>query len=136
MTFYLFSLWGSGVPYFLVFVFLFNWESRARSFYYILFLTFTLFIMNITKMAYHEARPFMYDDKLMPYGCSSEYGNPSGHSLFAAGFNFFMFLDFLHGKYSKQQVRSIIYYGFLSLAISLTILIGFARLYVMVHTIN
>eukprot|EP00347_Sterkiella_histriomuscorum_P022974 403336434 len=33
--------------------------------------------MNITKMAYHEPRPYMYDSSLEPYGCSAEYGNPT-----------------------------------------------------------
>lgn len=61
-----------------------------------------MYVMNITKMAYHEARPFMIDSYLTPYGCSAEYGNPSGHSLFASAFNFFMFLDYFHGEYKNK----------------------------------
>ncbi len=57
-----FSLWGDGAPYFLAFAFMFNWESQARSFYYLLFLTACGFLMNLTKMAYHEPRPFMVTD--------------------------------------------------------------------------
>lgn len=49
--------------------------------------------MNLTKMAYHEPRPYFVDVDIQVYGCSAEYGNPSGHSLFAAAFAFFLFLD-------------------------------------------
>jgi hypothetical protein len=52
--------------------------------------------MNITKMAYHEPRPFMTTDKINVFGCSAEYGNPSGHSLFAAAMDTFVFLDVFH----------------------------------------
>jgi hypothetical protein len=56
------SLWGDGPVYFIIFIYVFLQESRARSFYYIFFITFTMFIMNLTKMAYHEPRPFMTTD--------------------------------------------------------------------------
>ena len=136
VTFYIFSFWGNGIPYFAAFIFFYNWESRARSFYYLLFLTTTIFVMNITKMAYHEPRPYMVDSKLEPYGCSAEYGNPSGHSLFATAFNFFFFLDMFHGENTQRRNKKMLYAICLFVAISLTVLISYARLYVMVHTIN
>lgn len=91
--------------------------------------------MNITKMAYHEARPFMVPNNVINvYGCSSEYGNPSGHSLFAAAFNIFFFLDIFHsGRYTYSKP---IYFSLLFLACAITFLIGFARFYVGVHTLN
>lgn len=89
--------------------------------------------MNLTKMAYHEPRPFMYTPKIKVFGCSAEYGNPSGHSLFAAAFNFFFFLDICHGS---NKVTKVKYYSLLTTAIVLTFLIGFARFYVGVHTLN
>jgi membrane-associated phospholipid phosphatase len=96
--------------------------------------------MNITKMAYHEPRPFMVTDKITVYGCSGEYGNPSGHSLFAAAFNIFFFLDLFHSNCDQPDFSTLkaklIYAGALFLAISLTFLIGFARFYVGVHTLN
>lgn len=59
-----------------------------------------LFTMNITKIAYHDPRPYMTDPTLEAWGsCSEEYGNVSGHSLFAAGAFTFAFLEFAHGKY-------------------------------------
>lgn len=87
-------------------------------------------------MAYHEPRPYMYDSALEPYGCSAEYGNPSGHSLFAAAFNFFFFLDLFHGDHLKRRSNLPLYVFAAFLTFSLTTLIAYARLYVMVHTIN
>ena len=110
-----------------------NWDTRSRAFYYVLFLTACGFLMNITKMAYHEPRPFMVTDQIKAYGCSAEYGNPSGHSLFAAAFNFFFFLDLCHGGTRRSP---LVYYSLLTTACVLTILIGFARFYVGVHTLN
>ena len=132
-VFQAFSRWGDGGPYFAAFVVVFNWDKRSRAFYYIMFLTCCAFLMNTTKMAYHEPRPFMYDPKIKVFGCSAEYGNPSGHSLFAAAFNFFFFLDICHGS---KQVSKVKYYSLLATAILLTVCIGFARFYVGVHTIN
>jgi hypothetical protein len=90
------SLWGDGPVYFIIFIYVFLQESRARSFYYIFFITFTMFIMNLTKMAYHEPRPFMTTDSIKIFGCSPEYGNPSGHSIFAAAMDTFVFLDIFY----------------------------------------
>jgi hypothetical protein len=52
-----------------------------------------MYVMNLTKMAYHEPRPFMVESAINVYGCSPEYGNPSGHSIFAAAMDTFIFLD-------------------------------------------
>ena len=57
-------------------------------------------------MAYREPRPFMYSEKIQVFGCSAEYGNPSGHSIFAAAFNSFVFLDVFHKKNEdKEHIR-------------------------------
>jgi uncharacterized membrane protein SirB2 len=58
------SLITNGALYYAAFMIMFNWRSRARAFYYLFFLTSCGFIMNITKMAYHEPRPFMIDPKI------------------------------------------------------------------------
>jgi len=129
-----FSLWGNGAPYFLAFFVVFNQSNRPRAFYYVMFLTACGFLMNTSKMAYHEPRPFMVTPDIKAYGCSAEYGHPSGHSLFAAAFNFFFFLDICHSNIRK--VSNLVYYSLLFTAISLTVLIGYARFYVGVHTLN
>jgi membrane-associated phospholipid phosphatase len=95
------SFLGAGIIYFLVFLLIFNWGTRARAFYYLTYLCTDLWIMNVTKMGYHDPRPYMSDDKILPYDCSHEYGNPSGHSIFAMGFFVFLFLDVYHKKHES-----------------------------------
>ena len=129
---------GGGGLYFGVFLIIFNWDNRPRAYYYVFFLISCLTFMNLTKMAYSEPRPYFVDPDIIPHGCSAEYGNPSGHSLFAAAFFIFIFLDvFEHSKDILCIARiKPLYIGMLFLAISFMILIGFARLYVAVHSLN
>jgi membrane-associated phospholipid phosphatase len=129
------SIYGNGPPYFLGFAIMFNWYSRGRAFYYICFLSAVAYLMNITKMAYHEPRPFMWTTKVKVFGCTAEYGNPSGHALFAAGGHFFIFLDICHGRKSSKFSKPV-YAILLFLTVSLSALVGYARFYVGVHTIN
>ena len=79
----------------------------------------------------------MTDTRITPWGsCSTEFGNPSGHSLYAAGFFTFVFLDnFYDDDYNRNHSK---WAYKLSLLGTLTIisLIGFARLYVGLHSIN
>jgi|LauGreDrversion4_2_1035121.scaffolds.fasta_scaffold1556372_1 hypothetical protein len=77
----------------------------------------------------------MVDDKIKVFGCTDEYGNPSGHALFTAGGHFFVFLDILHSDYGKKFSLPV-YYISLLYAISQTFLVGFARFYLGLHTIN
>lgn len=129
------SIYGNGPPYFLGFVIMYNWFSRGRAFYYIAFLSAVSYLMNITKMAYHEPRPFMVNSDIKVYGCTAEYGNPSGHALFAAGGHFFIFLDLCHAR-KGLKFSWPLYSVLLFLTVSLSFLVGFARFYVGVHTIN
>ena len=85
---------------------------------------------------YHDPRPYMISAAIIPYGCSQEYGNPSGHSLFGAGFFFFFFLDIFHGEYKGVKVNKFLYWSSFAGVCTITFLIGFARLYVGVHSID
>lgn len=79
----------------------------------------------------------MYDTRInLPYKCSTEYGNLSGHSLFASSFNFFVFLDYFHGEYKDKAYSKILYFCMLFLAFALAIVIGFSRIYLNAHTLN
>jgi hypothetical protein len=77
---------------------------------------------------------------IIPYGCSMECGNPSGHSMYAASFNFFVYLDVFHAQENVGKLRSgfwKLFQGFcFFIAIALSFLIGFARFYVGVHSLN
>ena len=131
------SYWGEGVPYIVVFIIVFLYDSRGRAWYYLLFLNATWFANNIGKMAYHYPRPFMVSDKINTVGgCSMEYGNPSGHSIFAAGFDLFFFLEICHSLYSFKTVNKFLYFFLLIVGFALAVLIGYSRYYVGVHSLN
>ena len=130
------SFIGSGPLYFIIFLVIFNWGGRARAFYYLFYLCGCLCLINVTKIAYHNPRPYMVDNDVVPYGCSHEWGNPSGHSLFASGFFFFMFLDIFHSHDKHVEPSNLIYALTLIGTLAITFLIGFARLYVGVHSID
>eukprot|EP00347_Sterkiella_histriomuscorum_P021000 403335646 len=60
-------------------------------------------------MLYHQPRPYFVDDQIDSLDkCSAEYGNPSGHSLFAAAYFTFIYLYYWH-NHSKggERVSSI-----------------------------
>jgi membrane-associated phospholipid phosphatase len=114
---------------------MFNWFNRGRAFYYICFLSAVPYLTIITKLMYHEPRPFMVDDKIKVFGCTDEYGNPSGHAFFTAGGHFFVFLDIFHSD--KEKKFSLLVYSIsVFLTLSLSFLVGFARFYLGLHTIN
>ena len=73
---------------------LLDFKQRARAFYYVVMLTTMLFAMNITKLAYHQARPFWVSPEIKAHHCSIQYGNPSGHSLFSLGSSLTIWLDY------------------------------------------
>jgi len=130
------SALGEGPIYFTVFICIFNRGSRARAFYYLMGLCSCLFLMNITKMAYHDPRPFMTDDRIAEYGCSNEYGNPSGHVLFSAAFFAFMFLDVFHGERTFNEANKLRYFASLLGSVTIVYTIAIARLYTGNHALN
>lgn len=42
---------------------------------------FTLFFHNFLKLVYRDPRPYMINNEISSETCSTEYGNPSGHSM-------------------------------------------------------
>ena len=69
--------------------------SRQRAFYYTIAVSLNLFMMSIGKMAYHNPRPYMVDDDIQVYGCSTEFGHPSGHTFGSSALIMTMLLDIL-----------------------------------------
>ena len=136
--FYLFlSFIGAGPLYFLAFLVIFNWGGRGRAFYYISFLATCLWVMNTTKMAYSVPRPYMTNVNIIPYDCSHEWGNPSGHSLFSAGFFLFWCLDMFWTEEGRLHYTSnVLIYSTLVISLLMPLFIGLARIYVGVHTID
>jgi len=74
----------------------------------------------------------MATSEIKVYGLTS---NPCGHALFASGGSFFIFFDIFHSRKSNKY-STLFYLTVLFFTVSLTFLVGFARFYIAVHTIN
>lgn len=134
--FYYLALIGAGPLYFGILLIIMNWGSRSRTFYIMMLLCSCLFIMNITKLLYHQPRPYVLDPNITPKLCSTEFGNPSGHTLFVGAFFACIFLDTYHANYEREEHSMISY--LLGLAGTLTIMaiMAYDRVYNGVHAIN
>jgi membrane-associated phospholipid phosphatase len=64
----------------------FGIKNNHKVAYYALAEFFAAICMNTTKMIYQEPRPFQLDPdvKNLEFSCSKEYGNISGHALYAS----------------------------------------------------
>ena len=67
--------------------------SRERAFYYICLFATQMYLQSITKMIYHSPRPYMVNDTVQVFGCATEFGHPSGHSLITMCASITMLLD-------------------------------------------
>jgi membrane-associated phospholipid phosphatase len=75
-------------------VFYFWTDQRPRCVYYFATMILILVFTNITKLGYHDPRPFWVWTDVQAFACSSQYGNPSGHSSMSMGMAVTMALDF------------------------------------------
>jgi hypothetical protein len=114
-------------------------SERGRSFYHLLFLGAALFVMSVTKMAYGQPRMFWTVEKLIPDECTTEYGNPSGHTELAIGYPMLLYLDLFENSERQRITEQKMSWGQIISLITVflySFLIGYARLYVRVHSWN
>jgi membrane-associated phospholipid phosphatase len=57
-----------------------------------------LFWTNVLKMYHHSPRPFWVNEQITPDSCYTQFGNPSGHSIFAAFFAMYLYYWMFHYK--------------------------------------
>ena len=112
----------------------FSW--RDRQIYWIFLFTMTTAIMNFTKIAYHEPRPYWDNSLLFEEECSAGYGNPSGHSMMAATFAVAVILETFESAKGKTVSRVVICVLVGLLMTAYFILLGWSRLIVGVHSLN
>ncbi len=113
------------------------WASRARALYYVILYVLMVFIMCTFKIGYHDPRPYMTDSDVQVYGCSTEFGNPSGHAMTASSVMITIFLDYFFSDPTVYiNTKKWVYYLALFLNISFILLSGFSRLYNGVHTLD
>ena len=108
--------------------------ERARCFYYLILFIGCATIMNTTKLFYHEPRPIWVDPAIQAFGCSAQYGNPSGHALCSFGISFGIWLDLNNSN--KEKWHWALRYGLLAVVLTFAATIGYSRLFLGVHSLN
>ena len=110
--------------------------------YYIVVLAAIFLVMNITKLAYHQARPFWVSFAIEAGSCSSQFGNPSGHSLTSLGVALAVWFDYNQcvvdgklpsdSKFAKPFARVLTLITALGFGVS----IGWSRFVLGAHSMN
>lgn len=83
-----------------------------------------MFVMCLGKLAYHSPRPYMVSDEVQVFGCATEFGHPSGHSINSMTFCIALLLDFLASYPGSPYTLTAC-----AAAIGTPLLVGFSRLY-------
>ena len=95
------------------------------------------FFVNLFKLYYHNARPFWSSDAVQAFQCSTQYGNPSGHSLCAFATALLIALAYSD---SQKSVNGSIPKAKMYLALGTATLFGttvaYSRLFLGVHSLD
>lgn len=116
--------------------------QRPRAVYYIVVLAAIFLVMNITKLAYHQARPFWVSFAIEAGSCSSQFGNPSGHSLTSLGVALAVWFDYnqavVDGKLPSDSSFATPLARVLTLvaALAFGVSIGWSRFVLGAHSMN
>ncbi len=84
--------------------------------------------MNITKLSYADPRPYWASQDVTAFKCSTQFGNPSGHSETSIGMALTVWLDFDASK----QFKGIT----LVLTLLFAVTIGYSRFFLGVHSMD
>lgn len=108
--------------------------------YYTVLLATIFLVMNVTKLDYHQARPFWVSPDIEAGSCSTQFGNPSGHSLTAMGMALSVWLDYNsaidHDSLKYPWKMSWMRILLLVLAIIFAMSIGWSRFVLGAHSMN
>jgi len=108
-------------------------SSRWRAYYYFFAAMFCDWIISLGKMGYHDPRPFMVAANITPFGCSGEFGNPSGHAQLTSAMLIMQALDYMNSNVRASSAsKALAIIG----AVFGTLLVGFTRLYNGVHSMD
>ena len=88
---------GEGDNYIILAILAFILASRPTAFHFMAFFSTIHLVDKVAKISYRGPRPYWTDSEVIPRGCTSNYGHPSGHTIKAVGFFVFYFLDIFHG---------------------------------------
>ena len=119
-----------------------NLSNRPRAVYYAVFIAGLDFWMNTLKTTYHQARPFWDNVQITPYGCSTQFGNPSGHSMMSMGSALAVYLDYLYCCETKKINEDSIFQSawvkrtLLVLALTFAWTVAYSRIVLGMHSYN
>lgn len=123
-------------PFFYVVVLHFAVTRRAKALYYLGAFCLDQSFKNAAKILYHEPRPYMVDDQIIPISCSESFGTPSGHMITATLFTATTFLDYLHGEGLKEKMSKPVYFLISVASLAFVLTMGYCRVYLAVHSID
>lgn len=111
--------------------------ERPRAVYYTMVLSAIFLVMTVSKLSYHQARPFWVAANIEAGSCSSQFGNPSGHSLTALGVALAVWMDYnqlvSEGKIYAPMWKRLLW---LIAAVGFGVSIGWSRFVLGAHTMN
>jgi len=92
--------------------------------------------MNTTKLSYAMPRPLWVNPAVLPFHCSSQFGNPSGHAMTCLSRPLQLWLDL--NKNVREGVVSKLWFRLLLLALCLAFAgsIFYSRLFLGVHSLD
>jgi len=114
-------------------------SQRARSIHYSFSLAVSLAIMVFLKAAYTDPRPYWESGtEVQGFHCSTQYGNPSGHTMLSFSCVLIPWLDYCANfdKPGSILAKPIVKVAFLILALSVGCLVALSRLYLGVHSLD
>ena len=94
--------------------------------------------MNLLKLIYNDPRPFWVSDKVSPFKCSVQYGNPSGHTMIGFMMLLMPWLDY-NSNYRNGETllgKLVTKVGILISFLVLGGLVAYSRLYLGVHSLD
>ena len=105
-------------------------RERSRAAYLAMSLGVYSFMIDVMKLLYAGPRPFWDSDSIEALKCSSQYGDPSGHSAATVGFAVQLALDY-SARHKLGTVDKILWLGF---ALVYGASVAYSRVFLGVHS--
>lgn len=110
--------------------------KRQKALYYSLMLHLTCFIVIFFKLYFHGPRPYQHSREIDVYGFSTEYGDPSGHTLSASAIYTTYILDVWTEMKSEKKTSLLVRLLMVGVSLLLTIMVGFSRVFTGQHSLD
>ena len=107
--------------------------KRSRAFYYSTMMHFACFLTIFFKLYFHGPRPYQHSREIEVYGYSTEYGDPSGHTMSASAIYSTILLEiFASKKAPGLPMKTLL----TAISIFLVVMVGFSRVFTGQHSLD